>query len=128
MYINNTTISSKLRYKIFFLFLHFLPHSVKQIRKFILIFVLSNLTNKGQDMNYLSTTIFIDGILYYLDCSQPVKRVFYSDGNSWLLSSELVKQDTAPNTAIYKWWLDSSVTPNRIKYYDGSGWKIIKMI
>jgi hypothetical protein len=79
-------------------------------------------------LDVLTQNIFIDGVQYFLDSSQTIKRVFYYDGSKWVLSSELVVQSTAPNTTTYKWWFDTSLTPPKLKYYDGSVWRVITMI
>jgi hypothetical protein len=76
----------------------------------------------------LNSVIFIDGVQYFIDSSQMVKRVFCFDGAKWILSSIIAEQSTAPSTAEYKWWLDTSSTPPKFKYFDGSIWNIVNMI
>jgi hypothetical protein len=76
----------------------------------------------------LNSVIFIDGVQYFLDSSQTVKRVFCFDGAKWLLSSVMAEQSSPPSTVDYKWWMDTSSTPTKIKYYDGTIWKVINMV
>jgi hypothetical protein len=78
--------------------------------------------------NILSSIVFIDGVQYFLDSTQAIKRVLYFDGNQWALSSEMAIQSSAPNPAVYKWWLDTSFSPPKFKYYDGTVWKVVNMV
>jgi hypothetical protein len=78
--------------------------------------------------NILSSIVFIDGVQYYLDSSQAVKRVLYFDSNQWALSGEMAIQAYAPSTAVYKWWLDTSFSPPKFKYFNGTVWKVINMV
>jgi hypothetical protein len=78
--------------------------------------------------NILNSIIFVNGVQYFLDSSQTTKRVLYFNGNEWALSSEVAIQNILPSSDAYKWWIDTSFSPPKFKYYDGTIWKVINMV